>query len=88
MKYTAHIRRNADGEVRQYHADQPDEYLDSLEFSWSENNFACDCNRHLFFERAVTPDYDEQFPCGERAYRVLKIELADGTTIEPDHDRA
>lgn len=40
-------------------------------FMWSEGNYSCDCNRHLFFERAYgnEPDLDEH-GCSDGAYVV------------------
>lgn len=47
MTVKVEIRRNADGVIRVY--EDSHWYSD---FIWSEGNYACDCNRHLFFERA------------------------------------
>ena len=43
----------------------PDPYI------WEDGNYACDCNRHLFFERAVgnEPD-DSECNCETDFYRV------------------
>jgi hypothetical protein len=63
-------------ETRVYEmASIPDEEFNS--FIWEEGNFACDCNRHLFFERAGgnDPDMDDtdDRPCGSDTYVVLSI---------------
>lgn len=73
VKAIAHIRLNATGEVRQYETSEIKD-LDSpipSTFNWAENNYACDCNRHLFFERAGgnEPDWEEA-ECGEGKYAV------------------
>lgn len=39
------------------------------DFIWSEGNFACDCNRALFFEEAIGND-DPDRECGSEAYTV------------------
>jgi hypothetical protein len=47
------IRKVKTGEVRVY---KTTEYLDNgvwCDFNWSESNYACDCNRELFFKRAA-----------------------------------
>lgn|SRR5687768_1587123 len=65
------IRRNSDGVVRRY----VDEHWLS-DFIWSEGNYACDCNRHLFFERAggnepySDPDYPNPDDCTDGGYSV------------------
>jgi hypothetical protein len=57
----AQIRENATGEVREYVSLH---ILDSnpgwpSTFIWSDGNYACDCNRRLFFEYAVGRKPDE-----------------------------
>ena len=69
VKITVHIRKNETGEVRTY-ADTG--MLDGGEFNdfiWAEGNFACDCNRELFFLRANDePEPDTE--CGDERYSV------------------
>ena len=55
VRCIAHIRKNATGEIRHY---ESNEVLYENEehpptFNWEENNFSCDCNREIFFERSV-----------------------------------
>ena len=40
------------------------------DYMWTEGNYSCDCNRHLFFERAKgrVPRRDRQ--CGRTLYEV------------------
>jgi hypothetical protein len=43
---------------------------------WLEGNYACDCNRHLFFERGAGNDpevCDPDFPCGEGRYVLVSV---------------
>lgn len=88
MPYNVAIRKNATGEVRMAPMDldwfKPDGYDDM--YWWTEGNFACDCNRHLEWERAAgrEPDNDEGIECGHTAYTALYAELPDGTRIEID----
>ncbi|MCK4500745.1 hypothetical protein KAU11_09605 [Candidatus Babeliales bacterium] len=47
---------------------------DSDEFNryiWSDGNYSCACNRHLFFERAIgnEPD-DDDVKCGSMWYQI------------------
>jgi len=64
-------RNNKTGEVR-----RREEYLLWVEGSgpntyiWDEGNFACDCNRKLFFCRAGNEDEPEEIPCGDGKYSV------------------
>jgi hypothetical protein len=52
----------------------------SFRFQWLENNFCCDCNRHLEWIRKTTgrePDEDDwdDAECGHEKYRVLWLEF-------------
>jgi hypothetical protein len=46
--FTVHITEVATGETRTHR-----ENGEFQEFLWTEGNYACDCNRALFFARAV-----------------------------------
>jgi hypothetical protein len=71
---TVKILRVEDGVVATYETETPwyegDRGPDT--FSWAENNYACDCNRHIFFESAIGEQSDDEddFPCGDTAYRI------------------
>jgi hypothetical protein len=66
---TVEIRRNADGLVRKYEDDC--EWQEGSDYLWGDGNYACDCNRSLFFARAVGDDDDsERPPCGGELYSV------------------
>lgn len=75
------IRRNADGLIREvcsgmsWHGD----------FIWGEGNFACDCNREIFFCDAAGED-DSNRHCGHEAYSVRVTAVDDGRLIYQDHD--
>lgn len=62
MPYTVHIKKTATGEVR---AVIEEGAWGENEPIWTEGNFSCDCNRHLFFERVVgiEPPDDEVPGC-------------------------
>lgn len=75
---TVSMRKNATGEIREFH----DEWYGS-DFIWSEGNFACDCNRALFFARAKGEDEPEETPCGDDRYTILKI-ICEGVVVYHD----
>ena len=71
------IRREADGAVREIDAEMPSDWDEDGDFIWTEGNYACDCNRFLFFERAGGREPgDDEGPCGHTGYTLL---LPDGT---------
>jgi hypothetical protein len=85
VKYRAYIINYATTEARWYETEVEDQYADSQVFSWQENNYSCDCNRHLSFLRAGCPGppddphhNDAHHECGSTAYRVPYIEWEDG----------
>ena len=81
IKAVAEIRRNADGEVHLYETDYYGEFI------WSEGNFACDCNRSLFFLWAVGADEadDDDTPCSDDRFSV-RIKDKTGTLLYQDGD--
>lgn len=87
--YHVAIRDNRTGEVRLYREDM--EWDEHDHFSWTENNYSCDCNRHLFFLRANGPGpaddphwNNADRECGEELYTALYAELPTGERIELD----
>ena len=66
-----HIRKNETGEVRIY---KDDLYLDEDNlpntFIWEDGNYACDCNRRLFFARVNDEDEDWESGCSDTEYSV------------------
>lgn len=88
MAYKVAIRKNSTGEIRMasmdldwFKADGGDDM-----YWWTEGNFACDCNRHLSWERAGghEPRDDEEMECGSTAFATLYAVLPDGTRIDID----
>ena len=73
------IRRSEDGAVRQF-ADiawfdaDPDGRGETFnDFMWADGNYACDCNRELFWLRAggeAREDSLERASCGDGRYQV------------------
>lgn len=80
---TLFIRRNADGVVVK--AREPTDYYGS--FIWEEGNYACDCNRALFFEWACGLERDDDYVqmCGTNDFAVRLIG-PDGRELYCDGD--
>lgn len=80
---TAQIKRNVDGVVRDYATtwDSGNEF-EADKYLWAEGNYACDCNRALFFARAAG-EPDPVRPCGEVAFSVQIVD-AEGKVLYQD----
>ena len=70
----AEIRDNETGEIREY---ETKEILDigckyPSVFNWKENNYACDCNRRLFFKEVKNEATEEDWnvKCTDGKYSV------------------
>jgi len=83
--YRVLIRDNETAEERW--VESLESWDDAGKFMWTEGNYGCDCNRHLFFDRAAgrEPEADELI-CGETRYTAVCAELTDGTQIQLDGD--
>lgn len=79
-----YIRRNTDGEVRCYDNLEWHDDSDYPDFIWSEGNYACDCNRALFFARAIGED-DPERSCGDSAFS-LRITDVGGKELYSEFD--
>jgi hypothetical protein len=99
MLIDVHITEVATGETRVYHDDHPWEghthvmgvstAEDAVSFQWGEGNYACDCNRTLFFGWAATPwkqgdQNDPDRECSDGAYRVKITERGTDRVIYED----
>lgn len=77
------IRRNSDGVIREYHPEVGwcvDRSNESNQYIWREGNYACDCNRSLFFARAGGEE-EIDYDCGETAFTIMKILSKDGEVL-------
>jgi len=74
--YSVSIRNNATSEVKKVDFDIPWNQEYSY-FLWTEGNYSCDCNKHLFFSNS-----EEDFECGHDAYSIVDITLDDGSLIQ------
>lgn len=50
------------------------------DFMWCDGNYACDCNRGLFFLNS-----DEDFPCSEKRFVITKLEALRLTSDQVVH---
>ena len=78
MSYTAFIRDNISGEVRESFHDL-EWHGDGSLYWWTEGNMGCDCNRGLIFHDHA--DDSDDYPCGGMRYSVLKLVFPDGREI-------
>lgn len=76
--YTVTIRKNDTGEERSFQQD--DEWQEHSDFMWTEGNYACDCNRAIFFAEAGGED-EPEVTCSDGKYSIVSIVLADGTKV-------
>lgn len=73
VQITEIIRENSTGIIREHLSDTPLEDNEAHPNTWiyEEGNFACDCNRALFFGYAIGENMDEiERECGDGAYSV------------------
>jgi hypothetical protein len=86
------LRKNETGEVRVFKCVDDDQFKDAIVFSWTENNFSCDCNRSLFWSDYSDEDEneDDEYPCGDTKFTLLKLYLPElGETLyEELHDQS
>lgn len=84
---TVHIRYNASGEVREHHTtgDWDTEFTAGFsDFIWSDGNYACDCNRALFFY-AWGPESDDR-ECGEGAFTLWIVDDTTGDVVYDERE--
>ena len=88
--YWLTIRQNSDGLERKKTEPEYGEWEDNedghTEFLWSDGNYACDCNRELFWKRiAKEPDDERDVECGCTKYSV-KLTDKSGNILYSDYD--
>jgi hypothetical protein len=79
--HNINVRKNDTGVVRRYVENGP-WYGD---FIWAEGNYACDCNRSLFFAWAGGEPEPYPRPCGDGAYSV-QVTDENGNVLYEDDD--
>lgn len=67
----AHIKNNETSEVRQYKEKLNIEFGESHpnDYIWESGNYACDCNREIFFRKAGQEEKIDH-DCGDGKYSV------------------
>lgn len=83
------IRHNPTGEIRvdrQWMIFEPEHGEHPSIFMFEEGNYACDCNRHLFFHRSAGHEPEDDNPCGDAAYSVNLINPKDGRVFYREFD--
>lgn len=72
VKINVHIKNTLTNIIRIYntemHLSKNEEFPDT--FIWEDGNFACDCNRHSFFECAAGIEPNESIICSDYIYQV------------------
>lgn len=68
MTYEVTIKDTATGEERIYVGSG--DWDDAEDYLWNEGNYACDCNRGLFFQRVKDPDFSGHLECGDSRYEI------------------
>jgi hypothetical protein len=83
--FTIAIIRASDGRMAIWHEDYDTAKWDrdTAQFCWQEGNFACDCNRHMFFEEADGRE-DDDIPCSHGLYIVPVLVWDDGQVMMVD----
>lgn len=93
MTCIIHLKDTQTGEVRQIHEDAgwPGDERCATEYMWTEGNYACDCNRGLFYARAAGEPDPEHTGCSDTRYVIVKVTDPDGTDLgysEPEQPAA
>lgn len=66
------VRHNPTGEIRSFDYESSYRITSSSgydDYIWTEGNYSCDCNRALFFERAIG-NGDPDVPCSSGVYSL------------------
>lgn len=79
-----YIRRNADGIEHVYK--WADHGIGFFDYNWREGNWGCDCNRYLFFCRAIGEEEEDDHPCGDHRYAAKVVSLT-GEILFSDYER-
>lgn len=89
VKATVEILKVSTGEKRYYETEvyfagsdhfayEPGEFMDYI---WTEGNYACDCNRAIFFGDKTVDEIMHEGQCGNVLYKIPKIVTEDGIEI-------
>lgn len=68
------IINNETKEIRKDDHFKDQEWLEHNEYIWEEGNYACDCNRSIFWHSALDPKGDhESDECGSDKYSCVVV---------------
>ena len=83
VKIDVYLRRNSDGLVRVYHTDGllEDDNDTLATYIWEEGNYVCDCNRYLFFQRAIDAPEQDDPPCSRDKYDIWIVNPATNEVV-------
>ena len=84
VRVDAHIREIESGDVRVLHSEGiwDDENDQLFVFNYEEGNYSCDCNRKIFWGRAIEHEYeDEETPCGDGKYSINLVNPQTGEVV-------
>lgn len=84
-KCIVYVKKAETGETRIDRSHEWDDSEDSAHgYMWGEGNFSCDCNRELFFCRAVDEDEPEESGCGDERFSVKITDEAGAVLYRDD----
>ena len=78
------VKHNDTGEIRTLSttAILDNETYEPHLFIWEEGNYSCDCNRKIFWGRAIEHEYeDEETPCGDGKYSINLVNPKTGEVV-------
>ena len=75
MKSPLYILRVSDGEIRL------SKWQDGGQYSWTEGNAGCDCNRAIAFGNDHETD---ETPCGDTAYELVNKDGSPFTAFDAE----
>lgn len=81
------VMHNPTGAVRANPAEELYCDRDHAEFMYSDGNYACDCNRGLFFSRwapSDAPERDPEHECDDKRYSARLTDIATGEVFYAD----
>lgn len=74
MKIIATLLKVETGEIREYlyYQEMSEE---TAAYVWRDGNYSCDCNREIFFERAIGEGTLDDIECSEGRFELLKLTI-------------
>lgn len=86
MRYAFEIHDTETNETRQYQDSYDWDDESHMLYMFRDGNYSCDCNRELFFQRAVgEPETDlDEVSCGDGRYVIARAMREDGSFLAID----